>query len=215
MVVAVWDVPCWTPIRWTNGMERTRVSVGNAGEGRRMMLRLADRVVTRSVVEGERNARETRFRDTVARINFPSGAQLLSFWKFFGKLPIFMIYRGGTVIAPCWGEMGRYLGYRNIFKIQRSAELSSTLSIEFVNFFARRWREWKYFSLVFRGRHPFPEFRQFDALHPPFLLCSRCALLIYDSAYCSELGTQACYVIARRVTRQCTMGVASNGEGGD
>lgn len=35
--------------------------------------------------------------------------------------------------------------------------------------------------------HPFPEFRQFDALHPPFLLCSRCALLIYDSAYCSEL----------------------------
>lgn len=47
-----------------------------------------------------------------------------------------MIYRGGTVIAPCWGEMGRYLGYRNIFKIQRSAELSSTLSIEFVNFFA-------------------------------------------------------------------------------
>lgn len=62
--------------------------------------------------------------------------------------------------------------------------------------------------------HPFPEFRQFDALHPPFLLCSRCALLIYDSTYCSELGTQACYVIARRVTRQCTMGVASNGEGG-
>lgn len=36
-----------------------------------------------------------------------------------------MIYRGGTVIAPCWGEMGRYLAYRNIFKIQRSAELSS------------------------------------------------------------------------------------------
>lgn len=59
-----------------------------------------------------------------------------------------MIYRGGTVIAPCWGEMGRYLGYRNIFKIQRSAELS-TLSIEFINFFARCWREWKYFSLVF------------------------------------------------------------------
>lgn len=61
--------------------------------------------------------------------------------------------------------------------------------------------------------HPFPEFRQFDALHPPFLLCSRCALLIYDSAYCSELGTQACYVIARRVTRQCTMGVRRMGGG--
>lgn len=61
--------------------------------------------------------------------------------------------------------------------------------------------------------HPFPEFRQFDALHPPFLLCSRCALLIYDSAYCSELETQACYVIARRVTRQCTMGVRRMGGG--
>lgn len=127
-----------------------------------------------------------------------------------------MIYRAGTVIAPCWGEMGRYLGYRNIFKIQRSAELSSTLSIEFVNFFARHLLErMEIFFPRLSRNHPFPEFRQFDALHPPFLLCSRCALLIYDSAYCSELGTQACYVIARRVTRQCTMGVASNGEGGD
>lgn len=112
-----------------------------------------------------------------------------------------MIYRGGTVIAPCWGEMGRYLGYRNIFKIQRSAELSSTLSIEFVNFFARHLLErMEIFFPRLSRNHPFPEFRQFDALHPPFLLCSRCALLIYDSAYCSELGTQACYVIARRVT---------------
>lgn len=125
-----------------------------------------------------------------------------------------MIYRGGTVIAPCWGEMERYLGYRNIFKIQRSAELSSTLSIEFVNFFARHLLErMEIFFPRLSRNHPFPEFRQFDALHPPFLLCSRCALLIYDSAYCSEHGTQACYVIARRVTRQCTMGVASNGGG--
>lgn len=79
-----------------------------------------------------------------------------------------MIYRGGTVIAPCWGEMGRYLGYRNIFKIQRSAELSSTLSIEFVNFFARRWREWKYFSLVFRGTTLSPSFGNSTRCIRPF-----------------------------------------------
>ena len=153
--------------------------------------------------EGERNARETRFRDTVARINFPSGAQLLSesFWQ---TANIYDLSRDRSLSNRDNG--GGPISCRNVFKIQRSNAIFFLTLIRSNLLISSPQREYFAVEIFFAGS-PFPRnsTRYTRRFFPAMLL------LIYDSAYYSQLRTQACRVIARRVTRRMhSMDVASN-----
>lgn len=103
---------------------------------------------------------------------------------------------------------GGPISCRNVFKIQRSNAIFFLTLIRSNLLISSPQREYFAVEIFFAGS-PFPRnsTRCTRRFFPAMLL------LIYDSAYYSQLRTQACRVIARRVTRRMhPMGVASNVE---
>lgn len=105
---------------------------------------------------------------------------------------------------------GGPISCRNVFKIQRSNAIFFLTLIRSNLLISSPQREYFAVEIFFAGS-PFP--RNSTRCTHRFFPVPAMLLLIYDSAYYSQLRTQACRVIARRVTRRMhPMGVASNVE---